>query len=245
MTPPNHPLEISEQAGLRYLHFGSEWVQSAMRVRRPFALELEYTRHMAAGLLLRPAPWPRRVLMIGLGAGSLAKFFYRNVPGCKITVVEIDPRVVAVAHAHFRLPEEDARLAIVIGDGAEYIARRSGHWDAILVDGFDHKASAGPFVTAPFHAACRAALTPQGLAAFNLFGRQRGYKAQFQRLAQSFDGRILALPECAAGNIVAFARGDAEVSLAHDALRMREAQIRAATGLDLRKMVAQIADIRF
>ena len=237
---PTNPIEFSEETGVRYLHFGSDWVQGAMRVRRPFALELEYTRQMAAGLLLRPEPWPRRVLMIGLGAGSLAKFFHRHVPQCRITVVEIDPRVVHMARAHFRLPEEDARLSIVIGDGAEYITRRSGHWDAILVDGFDHKASAGDLATEPFYAACRAALTPRGLASFNLFGQRRGYKAQLQRLMTSFDGRILALPMCESGNIIAFAHGGEDVSLASSTLHEREKALRAATGLDLRETVARL-----
>ena len=31
-------IEISEEAGVRSLHFGSDWVQGAMRVRRPNAL---------------------------------------------------------------------------------------------------------------------------------------------------------------------------------------------------------------
>ncbi|MFA6314720.1 MAG: spermidine synthase, partial [Sterolibacterium sp.] len=87
----NHPIEISEQDGVRSLHFGSEWIQGSMRIRRPFALELAYTREMMACLLLRPdAGWPGRVLLIGLGAGSLAKFIYRNLPDTRITAVEID-----------------------------------------------------------------------------------------------------------------------------------------------------------
>ncbi|HTY99766.1 MAG TPA: spermidine synthase, partial [Rhodocyclaceae bacterium] len=50
---------VSEEAGVRYLHFGSAWVQGAMRIARPFALELDYTREMMACLLLRPEPdWP-------------------------------------------------------------------------------------------------------------------------------------------------------------------------------------------
>ena len=52
-------IEISERAGVRYLHFSSDWVQGAMRVQRPNALELPYTREMMAGLLLREPPWPR------------------------------------------------------------------------------------------------------------------------------------------------------------------------------------------
>ena len=49
-------IEVSEEAGVRYLHFGSRWVQGAMRVQRPWALELEYTREMLLPLVLRPEP---------------------------------------------------------------------------------------------------------------------------------------------------------------------------------------------
>ena len=76
---------------MRYLHFGSDWVQGAMRIARPWSLELAYTREMMAGLLLRGSNWPRSALLVGLGAGSLAKFIYRNLPDCRTTVVEINP----------------------------------------------------------------------------------------------------------------------------------------------------------
>jgi len=83
----NNSIDISEHAGVRYLHFSAEWIQGAMRIQRPNALELAYTREMMAGLLLREAPWPKDVLLIGLGAGSLAKFFYHKLPETRITVV--------------------------------------------------------------------------------------------------------------------------------------------------------------
>ena len=78
---PRHSIEVSEENGVRFLHFGSEWVQGAMRVARPYSLELEYTREMMACLLLRgDREWPQRVLQIGLGAASLTKFWYRYRP---------------------------------------------------------------------------------------------------------------------------------------------------------------------
>ena len=86
-------IEVSEKAGVRYLHFSAEWIQGAMRIRKPDALELAYTRDMMACLLLRDPPWPKEVLMVGLGAGSLAKFVYRQLPATRITVVEIDPQI--------------------------------------------------------------------------------------------------------------------------------------------------------
>jgi spermidine synthase len=71
---------------VRTLHFGSEWIQGAMRIARPWNLELEYTREMMASLLLRDAPG--KVLLIGLGAASLTKFLYRHYPLAHLTVVE-------------------------------------------------------------------------------------------------------------------------------------------------------------
>ena len=134
---------VSEEAGVRYLHFSSDWIQGAMRIARPYALELEYTREMMAALLLRPEPnWPRKVLLIGLGAASLTKFLHRHRPDAKLTIVEIEPAVVAAARQHFRLPDDDARLRIVIGDGADYVADAKTRFD--LARAFDGRALCFP-----------------------------------------------------------------------------------------------------
>ena len=87
-------IEVSEERGVRYLHFGSHWIQGAMRVARPWALELEYTREMMLPLAVRDDPaWPATVLQIGLGAASVTKFLYRYRPKASIMVVEIMPEV--------------------------------------------------------------------------------------------------------------------------------------------------------
>lgn len=234
------PIDISEESGVRYLHFGSEWVQGAMRIRRPYALELDYTREMMAGLLLRGASWPRRALLIGLGAGSLTKFIHRNLPQTKMTVVEIEPAVVHVAREFFKLPEEDPRFRLVIADGAEFVQDTRGRYDCILVDGFDRNARAGALDTLPFYAACRARLTASGLLGVNLFGRSRGFKASFNRLSEAFDGRALAFPSSDSGNVIAFASGGDKVAVDLDTLRERATALKETTGLDLRPTITRI-----
>ena len=150
-NPPRHSVDISEEAGVRTLHFGSDWVQGAMRIARPWSLELAYTREMMAGLLLRDSrTWPRNALLVGLGAGSLAKFLYRHCPDCRITVVEINPQVEFVARQFFKLPDDPQRLNVVIGCGADYMLAGDSRFDAILVDGFDADARAGALDTLPF-----------------------------------------------------------------------------------------------
>ena len=232
---------VSEEAGIRFLHFSSEWVQGAMRIRRPNALELDYTREMMAGLLLRKAPWPREALLVGLGAGSLAKFIYHNLPKTKITVLEIDPQVEIVARLHFKLPDDPARLNVVIGDGAEYMLADGRCFDYILVDGFDKNAKAGVLDTMPFYQACRARLSNKGLLSVNLLGHNRGgHQASANRIDKAFDGRSLVFPSCNSGNTIAFATAGDPVDMPLEALRSRAEILKRESGLDLLPTIARI-----
>jgi len=240
------PIDISEAAGVRYLHFGSDWIQGAMRIRKPNALELAYTREMMAGLLLRDGladdagQWPKKVLIIGLGAASLAKFVYQYCPQARIKVVEIAPSVVAAARQFFKLPDEDARFSIHVGCGAQYVLEKDQTYDYILVDGYDRNARAGALDTLPFYQALRSRLSSQGLMAVNLFGRSRGYKASVERILAAFDDRVLAFPSCDSGNVVAFGAAGEAIERPLGELRERAKLLKAATGLELGPTIARL-----
>ncbi len=238
----NDSIEISEHAGVRYLHFSAEWIQGAMRIQRPNALELAYTREMMAGLLLRDAPWPREVLLIGLGAGSLAKFIYHKLPETRITVVEIDPQVEIIARLHFKLPDDPLRLRIIIGDGARYMLKDDQPFDCIMVDGFDKNGHAGVLDTEPFYQACRARLNAEGLLSVNLLSRRRGFAASKDRIAAAFNDQTLVFPSCESGNAIAFARGDTPVDITHEALQARAEAIHQQTGLNLTATVNRLME---
>lgn len=235
-------IEVSEEAGVRYLHFGSHWIQGAMRVRRSDALELEYTRDMMFPLLLDvQAGWPRRVLIIGLGAASITKFLYRHRPRAALTVVEIEPRVVAAARQHFRLPHDTARLAIELGDGAAYVAQAGLPFDWILVDGFDAHGLAGALDTRAFYRHCHARLAERGVLTVNLLRRTRGCEASIARIGEAFEQRVLTLPTCASGNTVALALSGPRLRIARAELRRAAEALRAATGLSLLRTVGRLA----
>lgn len=235
-------IEVSEKQGVRTLHFGSHLVQGAMRIARPWALELAYTRDMMFPLLLRPRPdWPARVLQIGLGCASVTKFLHRHRPGSKITVVEILPEVVAAARQFFRLPEESGRLRIEIGDGHDYVAGARRKFDFILVDGFDAEGRAGMLDTVPFYLNARERLAAGGMIAFNLLSGRRGIAASVERLCEAFGDRLLVLPPCAAGNTIALAAGKPMVRLSMEALLASASRLKAETGLDLAPTVARLA----
>jgi len=236
------PVDISEEAGVRYLHFGSDWIQGAMRIARPWSLELDYTREMMACLLLRPEPdWPRKALLIGLGAASLTKFLYRHRPRAQLAVVEIEPAVVAAARQYFKLPEDPKRLRIEIADGVEWLAGSDETFDLILVDGFDAEARAGALDTLPFYRACRAHLGDEGLLAVNLLGRSRGFKGSVERIRRAFEQRALVFPSCDHGNAIAFAATGEPVDMPLGDLSLQAVALRKATGLNLLPTVARLA----
>ena len=233
------PITISEERGVRYLHFGTRWVQGAMRIGRPQALELEYTRDLMAPLLLRPGDWPRQVLQVGLGAASITRFLHRYRPESRLTVLEIDPDVVVAARQYFRLPPEGPKLRIVVGDGAEHVAAKDRRYDLIVVDGFDDHGRPGMLDSVPFYLNCRRRLAAGGLMSVNLLTRTRGVKASVDRLKEAFDGHVLVMPPSEAGNTVALASSDA-VDEAFDTLRETAAQLKTATGLNLSPLLARL-----
>jgi len=234
------PIDISEEAGVRYLHFGSEWVQGAMRIRAPYKLELAYTREMMAGLLMYPEPWPRKVLIIGLGAASLVKFFHRNYPETEIRVVEIEPQVVAAAAYFFKLPEEDERLSIILGDGADFIEDTDECFDYVFVDGFDQHADTGRLAGADFYKCLRDKLSDQAVVAANMFNESGDYLNNLERLMWAFDERVLAFPSADEGNAIAFAAIGEPVAMSLTEMRKRADTLKQRNGLNLLPTISRL-----
>ena len=237
-------IDISEEAGVRYLHFGSSWVQGAMRIARPFALELDYTREMMMPLLLRGDDWPQRVLQVGLGAGSVTKFLYRHRPRARLTVIEIDPRVAAAARQFFKLPDDPNRIELRYGDGADYMIESKQHYDLILVDGFDADARTGRLDTLPFYLDCRARLTDDGLLCVNLLSRRRDFRQSVARLEDAFAGRAIAFPSCDSGNAIALAALAVAPAPTFEDLKAAALHLKKTTGLNLLPTLARLAESR-
>ena len=234
-------IDIREEAGVRTLHFGSDWVQGAMRIARPWSLELEYTREMMVSLLLRDdLRFPRNALLIGLGAASQLKFLYRHYPLTRFTVVEIESNVVAVARQFFKLPEDPKRIKIVIGDGVEYMLESDKNWDLVLVDGFDENARAGALDTLTFYLTAQSRLSKSGILVVNLLSRRRDFSDSVERIRAAFEGRALAFPSCDSGNAIAFAAAGEPVSITLGDLKEQASLLKQKTGLNLLPTLARL-----
>jgi spermidine synthase len=228
-------IDVSEQDGIRSLHLGSDTVQSSMRINAPYELELSYTRSMMAFLLFHPEP--RRVLMVGLGGGSVTKFIHHHIPAAHTTVVEINPRVVAIARSLFFVPEDDQRLLVEVGDGVEYVASHPGAADVLMLDGYDCNCQVESLATQSFYDACANALTEDGVLVVNLWGSDYQFDSYLRRIETSFDGLTLCLPAEKRGNIIVLAFRKSPGNPRWDALRQRARELEAQYGLEFLRFV--------
>jgi spermidine synthase len=231
------PVTFSEEGGVRYLHFGTEWVQGAMRLRKPDQIELEYAQQMMAWLLFLETP--PRIVQLGLGAAALTKFAYRFLPGAKVEAVELNPAVLVAARTMFELPPDDARLTVHEVDAWDFVSDRAQHGTigALQIDVYDATARGPVLDSVAFYRAARACLAPAGIATINLFGDHPSFVRNMKRLAEAFDGRVVALPEVHDGNRVALAFSGPPLAVPYAALDARAKLIEAQLGLPARKWV--------
>ncbi|MGH3851751.1 MAG: hypothetical protein ACRDRT_19030, partial [Pseudonocardiaceae bacterium] len=223
----------------RFLHLGSDLVQSGMRLARPDALEIAYTRCMMGFLLFNPAP--RNILMIGLGGGSLAKFIYHHLSETRSVAVEINARVVAAARNFFSLPPEGERFRIVIADGAEYLTLHPESCDVLMVDGYEDGALPSVLASEAFYGVAAEALGRRGIMVANLLGRDRRLTTYLERMGKTFPGGLLQLEDGEDGNVVVFAFRKAPAKLATTTMRKRAAELERRCGLPFRRFLAELS----
>lgn len=233
--PKFAPVTLSEQDGVRFLHFGTEWVQGAMRLRKPDWPELEYAQQMMAWMLFNPEP--QHIVQLGLGTAALTKFSYRQFPAAHVTAIELNPSVLAICASMFKLPPNDERLSVLEMDAMDFVMDPLNHGsiDALQVDLYDATAR-GPVLDTPeFYSACAACLKDDGIMTVNLFGDHPSYAKNLKAMMFAFDD-VWCLPEVHEGNVIAIAFKKTP-PVDFSALYERAADITAATKLPAKSWV--------
>ncbi|MCY1525684.1 Polyamine aminopropyltransferase [compost metagenome] len=190
----------------RTLHFTEKEIQSSMSLLNPDALDLEYTRMMMGFVLFNPAP--ERILMVGLGGGSLPKFCHRYLARTEIEVIEIDPGVIALRDA-FMVPADDARLRVIQADAAEYLRDAEDHADVIFLDGFGVGGIPDALCSADFYADCFHALRDDGILVINFHVNHPNHHEYMDRVRASFGPSMFEVVDDDMTNSIVFAcKGD-------------------------------------
>lgn len=187
-------ITVAEDDTRRNLYMDGNILQSCMLQDEPNGLYLDYSQAMMCALLFQPTP--KKVLLVGLGGGSLVKFLLECCPDAKIDVAEINSEIIRVARKYFLLPETE-QLRIMHTPGEELVAERlaaDDSYDIILLDAFDDNGPARVLLEEQFLLNCRALLTREGVFTMNLWNRPiDNFPSQFAHLAALFEQRIYKL----------------------------------------------------
>ena len=238
-------LLISEQNGLRTLHFGSEWVQGRMRISRPAELMLGYAQDMCAALLLVPAP--KQVYVAGLGVGSLPRWALANWETSlkRMEIVELRPDVLALARGAFPLPADDPRVVLTLGDAAKVIAARpSASVDWMWVDCYDGRGRVGALESEEFYAAAHAALKTKGVFVANMWSSVTRYRGGLRRLRAVFGhDHIVLLQAIATENVTVIATKSPLPALDSRAIQARARALQAEHKLPFERWLKALAPV--
>jgi len=175
------------EEGLRTLRFEKGGArQSVVKVGDPDHIELPYARVAMVGLAF--CEKPQRVLVVGLGGGTIPGFVHKHYPDTVMDVVDIDPEVVQVAKRFFGF-REDATMRAHVADGRKFIEECQQPYDIIMLDAFGTDNVPYRLATVEFLRAVRRALTPSGLVVGNIWCRYANplYDAMVRTYQEAFD----------------------------------------------------------
>lgn len=143
---PYQTIFISESNGIRRMHVGSLLDRtSAMDLNDPYRHVYEYTAMMM--LVSGYVDAPKKILVVGLGGGTVTRTLRLVYPDAEITNVEFDPEIVAMARRYFDYAE-DGRMKLVVEDARRWLRGTTERFDMILLDAYH-----GGYI--PFHLTTR------------------------------------------------------------------------------------------
>lgn len=182
-----HHIIVAEDGLARYLRFDRSF-QSGMYLNDPFDGPFLYPAYAHLGLIFRSQA--SRVLMIGLGGGSIPKRFWRDYPEMTIEVAELDPMVVEVAKKYFSV-REDARFRISVQDGRLFLRNTLQRYDLIIMDAYFAESIPFHLTTREFLLLARSRLAPGGIVVSNIIGALEGprsmlFRAMYKTMAAVF-----------------------------------------------------------
>lgn len=168
---------------------GDEVIESMIDRSHPQDLLIDYTKYMFLSYLFRPKQ--EKVLIVGLGGGSMIHFMAHHDPNAKVDVVEIDPVIVKVADKFFGA-RTGGNIRIVTEDAFKYLRETPDKYDVVYMDAFLKPTGATDTTGVPlrlktieFYKGIQSKLSPGGLVVFNI-NPHDGIEADVKTISEAF-----------------------------------------------------------
>jgi spermidine synthase len=171
---------VFEEDGLRCMKFGNQnsGRQTCIFLKNPDALVFNYTKMLLGSLYLKQMP--KKVLVIGLGGGTIPMTLQKIYPNVQIDCVEIDPAVVNVAKRYFGFaPGKNTN--VFVEDGRVHVKKalkQNRKYDLIILDAFDQIYVPEHMTTREFLLEVRGLLQADGVLGANTYSNSRLYSSE-------------------------------------------------------------------
>jgi len=178
---------VTREENLLKLSFqwkGWRFYQSEINLADPDDLPMLYSRTISIAAIFPQDI--KRVLILGLGAGSIPVYLHRFLPDASIDTVELDPGVIDVAKKYFGLRETE-KFHLVAGDARVFLNRNTEPYDLIFVDAFTGSYIPFHLMTKEFYQLVRSRLSPHGVAAFNFLPSKDLFESNVRTVKLAFD----------------------------------------------------------
>ncbi len=151
-------------------------------------------------------PIPKRILLLGVGGGALARYFNHRFPAAQGEAVEVLSSVAGIARRYFDFPTEENGWRLIVEDARQYVSMSTEKYDLILVD-IAHQQQTPDWITAPeFLQDCRKALTDCGVLVLNLLAQDaESFSQAVWNVRRCYDKRVVCLSVPEYKNIELFA----------------------------------------
>src|SRR3954464_9059620 len=162
---------------------GYDYTESIANLTDPDDLPVRYTQLMTVGVLYPRQP--NRILMLGMGGGSISSYLGRYLPDAQIDTIEVDPGVIGAAKKYFGV-KETPRVRYLEGDGRVFLNRNAATYDLILVDAFHGGYVPFHLLTKEFYTLLKQRLAPGGAVALNVHDGTKLYASTLLTLRRVF-----------------------------------------------------------
>ncbi|MBU2926167.1 fused MFS/spermidine synthase [Colwellia sp. C2M11] len=169
---------VEDNNDLRCLKFNTrstQTQQSCFLKSQPDHLVFNYTKLLMASLLFNTQP--KRILIVGLGGGTMSNTLAQLYPQSEINNIEIDPAVIKVARDYFGFLESN-KIKTYAQDGRIFIKRallKKESYDWIILDAFNGDYIPEHLMTKEFLQEAKALLSDNGILSANTFSLSKLY----------------------------------------------------------------------
>jgi len=178
-----HRITVSDEFDTRYLKLDNYW-QSGLDLTDSRRTVFAYSDYLHLPVAFRPDA--TRVLVVGLGGGTVPERYHEDYSRIRVDVVELDPQIIAVARRYFGVPSDD-RLRLIAQDGRLFITRAHERYDIILLDAYLIDTIPFHLATREFYQTVKRRLSPGGVVGSNIIGALNGpQSALFRAMYKTF-----------------------------------------------------------